>query len=156
MFEPNHGEMMKVTTNDNVSRVIDFSTYFGRIVPTSVAYHGNFFVGNLRTFPLVGGSSSIYKVTPSGDVQVWATGFTGILGVAFDKKNKLYVLETSAGDGPTPMTGRVVRVNSNDSRDVVVDHLFFPPGITFGPDGALYISNTGFGPPTGKILKVVF
>ncbi len=96
------------------------------------------------------------KLTPNGEVQVWATGLTGLLGIAFDKKNKLYVLETSAGGGPTPMTGRVVRVNSNDSMDVVIDQLFFPTGITFGPDGTLYISNTGFGPPTGKILKVVF
>ena len=156
VIEPNHGQMLKVTANGNVSRVIDFSAHFGHIVPTSVAYHGNFFVGNLRTFPLVGGSSSIYKVTPSGEVQVWATGFTGILGVAFDKMNKMYVLETSAGGGPTPMTGRVVRVNSDDSRDVIVDNLFFPTGMTFGPDGALYISNMGFGPPTGQILKVVF
>jgi hypothetical protein len=31
----------------------------------------------------------------------------------------------------------------------------FPTGMTFGPEGALYISNTGFGPPTGEILKVV-
>jgi len=35
-----------------------------------------------------------------------------------------------------------------------VDKLMFPTGMTFGPDGALYISNTGFGPPTGEILKV--
>jgi hypothetical protein len=32
--------------------------------------------------------------------------------------------------------------------------LFFPTGMTFGPDGALYISNVGFGPPMGQILKV--
>lgn len=156
VIEPNHGEMLKVTTNGNVSRVIDFSAHYGHIVPTVVAYDGNFFVGNLRTFPLVGGSSSIYKVTPSGVPMVWATGFTGVLGVAFDKQHRLYVLETSQGGGPTPMTGRVVRVNNNNSRDVIVDKLFFPTGMTFGPDGALYISNTGFGPPTGQILKVTF
>jgi len=156
VIEPNHGEMIKVTTSGSVSRVIDFSAHFGHIVPTAVTYNGNFFVGNLRTFPLVEGSSSIYKVTPSGEVQVWATGFTGVLGVVFDKQHRLYVLETSAGGGPTPMTGRVVRVNNNDTRDVIIDKLFFPTGMTFGPDGALYISNTGFGPPTGQILKVVF
>jgi hypothetical protein len=156
VIEANHGEMIKVKTDGNVSRVIDFSAHFGHIVPTSIAYHGNFFVGNLSTFPLVDGASSIYKVTPGGEVKVWATGFNGILGVAFDKLNKMYVLETSAAGGPTPMTGRVVRVNSDDSRDVIVDHLFFPTGMTFGHDGALYISNTGFGPPTGQILKVEF
>jgi hypothetical protein len=155
-IEPNHGEMVKVTKSGNVSRVIDFSAHYGHIVPTAVAYNGNFFVGNLRTFPLVEGSSSIYKVTPSGNVEIFATGFTGVLGVAFDKHNRLYVLETSAGGGPTPNTGRVVRINNDNSRDIIVDKLFFPTAMTFGPDGALYISNTGFGPPTGQILKVVF
>jgi len=156
VIEPNHGEMVKVTRSGNVSRVLDFSAHYGHIVPTVFAEnHGNFFVGNLRTFPLVEGSSSIYKVTPGGQVDVWATGFTGVLGVAFDKQHRLYVLETSAGGGPTPNTGRVVRINHNNTREVIADNLFFPTGMTFGRDGALYISNTGFGPPTGSIVKVV-
>ena len=156
VIEANHGEMLKVTTSGNVSRVLDFSAHYGHIVPTSVAYNDeNFFVGNLRTFPLVAGSSNIYKVTPGGEVKVWETGFTGVLGVAFDEKERLYVLETSAGGGPTPNTGRVVRINKNHTRDVIVDKLFFPTAITFGPDGALYVSNNGFGPPTGQILKFV-
>lgn len=157
VIEANHGEMIKVTTDGMITRVIDFSAHYGHNVPTAIAYHGNFYVGNLRTFPLEEGSSNIYKVTPSGNVKIRAKGFTGVLGVAFDTQNRMYVLETSAVDnGPVPGTGRVVRVNNDDSRDVIVDHLIFPTGITFGPDGALYISNTGFGPPTGEILKVEF
>jgi len=155
VVEANHGEMLKVTTDGSIHRVIDFSAHYGHIVPTAIALHGNFYVGNLRTFPLEEGSSKIYKVTPSGVPEVWAEGFTGILGVAFDARNRMYVLETaSVGGDPTPMTGRVIRVNHDNSRDVIADQLFFPTGMTFGPDGALYISNTGFGPPTGSILKV--
>jgi hypothetical protein len=156
VIEANHGEMLKVTIDGDVRRVLDFSAHYGHIVPTSVAYHGNFFVGNLRTFPLVEGSSNVYKVTPDGKVEIWATGFTGILGISFDKRHRMFVLETSQGPGPTPGTGRVVRVNSDKTKDVIIDKLIFPTGMTFGPDGALYISNTGFGPPTGQILKVVF
>jgi hypothetical protein len=155
-IEPNHGELIKVTTNGDISRVLDFSAHFGHIVPTAVTYEGDFFVGNLRTFPLVAGSSDIYKVSPDGDVRVWATGFTGVLGVAFDDEHRLYVLETSAGGGPIPNTGRVVRINNDNSRDVIVDSLNFPTAMTFGPDEALYISDTGFGPPSGQILKVEF
>jgi len=156
-IEPNHGEMIKVTRSGIISRVIDFSAHYGHIVPTVAAFNdGNFYVSNLRTFPLVGGSSSVYKVTPKGESTVFTTGFTGVLGIAFDKEERLYVLETSQGGGPTPMTGRVVRINEDNSRDIIVDGLFFPTGMTFGPDEALYISNTGFGPPTGQILKVVF
>lgn len=156
-IEPNRGELIKITTDGMISRVLDFSAHYGHIVPTAIDFHGNFYVGNLQTFPLAEGSSNIYKVTPSGEVKVWAEGFTGILGVAFDATNRMYVLETSATDnGPVPETGRVVRVDNNDSRDVIVDGLTFPTGMTFGPDGALYISDTGFGPPNGQILKVEF
>ncbi|MGB8490328.1 MAG: ScyD/ScyE family protein [Bacteroidales bacterium] len=156
VVEANSGQLLRVTTGGSISRVLDFSAHFGHIVPTSVGYDGNFFVGNLSTFPLVTGNSSIYKITPAGVVKTWATGFTGILGVTFDRQHRMYVLETSASGFPSPNTGRIVRVNNDNSREVVVDNLTFPTGMTFGPDGALYISDTGFGPPTGRILKVTF
>jgi len=156
--EPNHGEMVKVSTNGNISRVIDFSTFYGHVVPTAVAYHGNFYVGNLNTFPIVAGNSNIYKVTPSGQSQIWATGFSAVLGVAFDNQARMYVLETSSVNGfPTPNTGRVIRVLPSGEKEVIVDSLFFPTAMTYGPDGALYVSNKGFGPPVpgfGEILKV--
>ncbi len=154
VIEANHGQMLKVTTKGKVTRILDFSAKYGHIVPTAIAYNDNFFVGNLRTFPLVEGSSNIYKVKPSGESKIWATGFTGILGIAFDAEDQMYVLETSQGPGPAPMTGRVVRIDEDMNRDIIVDSLFFPTAMTFGPDGNLYISNTGFGPPTGSILKV--
>jgi len=156
--EPNHGEMIKVSTNGNISRVIDFSALYGHVVPTAVAYHGNFYVGNLNTFPIVAGSSNIYKVTPSGQSQIWATGFSAVLGVAFDNQARMYVLETSSVNGfPTPNTGKVIRVLPSGEKEVIVDSLFFPTAMTYGPDGALYVSNKGFGPPVpgfGEILKV--
>lgn len=160
VIEPNHGEMVRVSLNGKIKRVIDFSAYFGHIVPTSVAFKGNFFVGNLTTFPLIGGAASIYKVTPGGAVKIRATGFTGVLGVAFDKQDRMYVLETSApGDLTTgapiiPQTGRVLRIDHNNNREVIVDKLNFPTAIAFDSEGDLYISNSGFGPPTGQILKV--
>ena len=46
-------------------------------------------------------------------------------------------------------------------QEVLIDStsglLTFPTGMTFGPDGAVYISNVGFGPPLiglGQILRV--
>ena len=159
VIEPNHGELIKVTRNGKVTRVLDFSAHFGHIVPTAMAFKGNFFVGNLTPFPLIGGAASIYKVTSGGAVRIWATGFTGVLGVAFDKEDRMYVLETSVPGDPAgppifPQTGRVIRINENNTRDVIVDKLNFPTAIAFDHEGALYISNSGFGPPTGQILKV--
>ncbi len=154
-MEPNHGEFDRIMTSGTVSRFIDLSAHYGHIVPTAVAYNdGNFYIGNLGVFPQAAGSSSIYKVTSAGVPSVWATGFNCILGVAFDKEERMYVLETSQAPAPTPNTGKVTRINEDMSRDIIVDKLFFPTGMTFGPDGNLYISETGFGPPTGSILKV--
>jgi len=54
-----------------------------------------------------------------------------------------------------PGTGRVVRINFDGTRNVIVKGLFFPTAMRFGPDHRLYISNKGFGPPQpGEILRV--
>jgi hypothetical protein len=156
--EPNHGEMVKVTTSGQISRVIDVSATQGHIVPTVVAYHGNFYLGNLNTFPIVPGSSKICKVTPSGQIQIRETGLTTVLGLVFDNQDRMYVLEMSTAAGePTPYTGKIIQIQPSGQQQVLADSLFFPTGITFGPDGALYVSNKGFGPPIpgfGEILKV--
>ncbi len=156
--EPNHGEMVRVSTSGDISRVIDFSATYGHIVPTAITYHGNFFVGNLNPFPIVDGSSSLYKVTPSGQSKVWATGFTTILGVAVDQQRRFYVLENTTGNPfPTPGTGKIVRLDNSGAKTDIVTHLTLPTAMTFGPDGKLYVSNIGFGPPiagAGQIVRV--
>jgi len=156
--EPNHGELDRITPDGQISRVSDISASQGHIVPTAIAYRGNFYVGNLNTFPVVPGSSKIYKITPSGNVSVFAEGLTTILGVVFDGRARMYVLETStvAGD-PTPFTGKVIRVDPSGHQTEIASGLFFPTGMTLGPDGALYVSNFGFGPPPvglGEILRI--
>ena len=56
--EPNHGELDRITPEGQISRVIDISAFEGHIVPTAVTFHqGNFYVGNLNTFPIVAGSN---------------------------------------------------------------------------------------------------
>jgi hypothetical protein len=156
--EPNHGELDRITPDGQISRVTDISASQGHIVPTAIAYRGNFYVGNLNTFPVVPGSSNIYKITPSGEVSVFAEGLTAILGVAFDTRGRMYVLETTtvAGD-PTPFTGKVIRIDRLGRQTEIASGLFFPTGMTFGQDGALYVSNVGFGPPPvglGEILRI--
>jgi hypothetical protein len=117
-----------------------------------------FYVGNLNTFPIVEGSAKILRITRSGHVEVYATGFTTVLGVAFDRRGRLYVLENTTGNPfPTPGTGRIVRVNRSGSRDVIAAGLSLPTAMTFGPEGDIYVSNWGFGAPPvglGQILKV--
>lgn len=158
--EPNHGELDRITPEGHISRVADISESQGHIVPTAVAYHGNFYVGNLNTFPIVEGSSKILKITPSGQVKVVVEGLTTVLGVAFDRWGRMYVLENTTGNPfPTPGTGQVVRVGKRGDLEVIASGLFLPTAMTFGPDGNLYVSNVGFGPPPigmGEILRIKF
>jgi len=157
--EPNHGELDRISPCDGrVRRIADISATQGHIVPTAVAYDGDFYVGNLNTFPIVDGSSKILKITPSGHVSVFATGFTTVLGLAFDRQHRLYILENTTGNPfPTPGTGKVVRLDHNGQVEEIATGLFLPTGMTFGPDGNLYVSNVGFGPPPvglGQVVKI--
>jgi hypothetical protein len=50
-----------------------------------------------------------------------------------------------------------VRLNQGSKRDTIATGLFLPTAMTFGPDGDLYVSNKGFGPPIpgfGEILRI--
>ncbi len=156
--EPNHGELDKITTGGNISRVIDISATQGHIVPTAVTwYNGNFYVGNLNVFPALPGSSSIYKITPDGQISVFVGGFNTILGVVFDKMGGMYVLENFTGNPfPTPGTGDIVRVDRSGGKQVVASGLNLPTAMTFGPDGKIYVSEWGFGMPAGggRILQI--
>jgi hypothetical protein len=155
--EPNHGELDEITPWGDIRRIADISASQGHIVPTAMAYHGDFFVGNLGLFPIVDGSSKILKISPSGNVKTVVTGVTTVLGVAFDREGFLYILENTTGNPfPTLGTGEVLRV-TKDGLEEIATGLSLPTAMTFGPDGVLYVSNVGFGPPPvglGQIVKI--
>ena len=155
--EPNHGEIDVITTDGQISRLVDSSATQGHIVPTAIAYHGNFYVGNLNTFPIDPGSSKVLKVTPSGNIHTDVTGVTTVLGVAFDSRGFMYILENTTDNPlPTPFTGKVLRVRDGDTLEEIATGLFLPTALTFGPDGHLYVSNAGFGTPpgAGEIVRI--
>ena len=160
VVEPNHGSLDRVSLDGSISRVADISATMGHIVPTTVSYHGDFFVGNLNTFPVVPGSAQILKVTPSGQMNTWVAGLSTVLGSVWDDRGRLYVLEsTTVAGNPTPGTGRIRRVDPSGQTTTIAEHLFLPSALTLGPDGNLYVSNVGFGPLAlvvghGEILKV--
>jgi len=158
VIEPNHGELDKISLDGNIQRVVDMSATLGHIVPTAVTHHnGNFFVGNLGSFPITG-TSNVYKVSPSGQISLYASGFSAILSIIFDDQGRLYVLENTVGfPGPTPGYGDVVRIDPSGKRQVVATGLNLPTAMTFGPDGKLYISDWGIGPPgLGQVVQVTF
>ena len=160
--EPNHGEVVRISpSTGGITRVVDVSASQDHIVPTAVAYRGNFFFGNLGTFPIMPGTQKILKLTPSGSLKTWATGLTTVLGLAFDERDRMYVLESmTAGGFPGPAqfgTGKVIRVDPDGTQTEIAGGLSFPSAMTFGPDGALYVSNIGFGAPPiglGQIWRI--
>jgi glucose/arabinose dehydrogenase len=120
-------------------------------------HHGNFYVGNLTTFPLVQGAAHIYKISRSGRIRIAVSGLTNILGVAFSPHGHLYVLENTTGNPlPTPNSGVVVRVTHGGRLETVATGLNLPTAMTFGPDGHLYVSNCGYGcpPGAGEVVRV--
>lgn len=160
--EPNHGEIDRIDpSTGGISRLIDISASQGHIVPTALAYRGNFVFGNLGRFPVTPGSQSLFKVTPSGQIQKRTTGLTTVLGLVFGPRNRLYALESMTAPGfPGPGelgTGQVVRIDPSGTQTVIATGLSFPTAITLGPDRALYVSNLGFGGPApglGQILRI--
>jgi hypothetical protein len=156
--EPNHGELDRITPKGKISRVIDISASQGHIVPTSVEfYRGRFYVGNLETFPFVQGGAKILEINRGGKILSEITGLTNIVATVHDKSGNLYVLESTTGNPlPTPDAGAVVRVDPDGAMETIATGLSLPTAMTLGPDGALYVSNKGFGYPEGmgEIVRI--
>ena len=162
--QPNQQEIDRISPSTGaISRVVDISKQYpgptNWIGPTSMVYHdGSFYFGTLTPFPIVQGAAKVYKLSPNGQYSVFASGFTTILGIAFDNHDRLYVLENTVGaNSLTPGLGRVERIDAKGKRELITSGLDLPTAMTFGPDGKLYISNWGIGPSNaGQIVQVSF
>ena len=152
----NTGDFLRVTPDGNTTRVFDMSATEGHNVPTAVASNGNLYIANLGQFPITPGSSSLYKILPNQTFMKMFDGLTAVIGMVF-MDGKLYALETStAADFPLPGSGKIVRVSDSGQTTDVLTGLTFPTAITAGPDGALYVSEFGYGddPTAGRVLQV--
>jgi hypothetical protein len=101
--------------------------------------------------------SVIMKITSDGQISTIVTGLSTVLGVAFDRWGRLYILENTTGNpAPTPNTGAVLRVSSSVQLVTVASGLNLPTAMTFGPDDNLYVSTAGFGFPAGagQIVRI--
>jgi len=164
---PNLGDFVRVSLNGDVERIVDLSAEYGHIVPTALTcrrnsfrYQGNFYIANLGTFPIQAGSSNLFKITPAGQNRVVRTGLSAVTGIAFDKRDRLYVLQASTTDGSflaDAGEGSIVRIEPSGAITQILSGLDYPASITFGPDGDLYVTNNGFSPVSngaGTILRI--
>jgi len=128
-------------------------------VPDSVAVgpDGALYVGELGGAPFETGTSDVYRVVPGHAPTVYASGFTAIGDIGFDRAGRLLVLEIDqqglndafAAKG-LPSPGAIIGVHRDGSRQLLASTgLEFPTGLAVGPWGSLYVSNYGVLSATG-------
>jgi glucose/arabinose dehydrogenase len=100
------------------------------------------------------GGANVYRVRPGRAPTVYASGFTNIVGIDFDKKGNLYVVEiTKNGLLSNDPTGALIKVKRNGSREEISGDLFAPGGVAVDRDGAVYVSNHSTEAGAGEVLR---
>jgi hypothetical protein len=129
-------------------------------VPTTVTRgpDGALYVGELTGFPFVKGKARIWRIKHGEKPKVYATGFTNIIDIAFDRKGRLLVLQiTKNGFLSNDPTGALIRVETGrDGKrtELAKGKLTFPGGVAVGRDGAIYVTNKSVSPGGGEVLRI--
>lgn len=160
VLEANRGELLWVTLDGQVTRIVDLSADHPVWSALTVAPDGGVYAGTLTPAPHTDGTAKVVHITRDGQVtDVW-TNLTTVTGLAVGPDGSLYALEMASdvdADGNMrPSTGRVVRQTGPDSLEEVVTGLEYPIDLELGPDGALYVALPSYGAndQAGVIIRV--
>ncbi|RCJ21850.1 PEP-CTERM exosortase interaction domain-containing protein [Nostoc minutum NIES-26] len=137
-------------------------------VPTGIAIapDGSLTVSEYTYFPYPEGEARIFKVGEDLSIQTIADGFTQLTGVAYDPEGNLYALQhinnsewkeiQQGGIITGDIGGSLIKIAPDGTRKTIWsgDGLEAASGITYGPDGNLYISNRARLAGTGQIIKI--
>ena len=126
-------------------------------VPTCVAEgpDGSLYVGQLTGGPFLAGQATVFRVPAGGGTpEVFATGFTKIIDIAFGPDGSLYVLAdqlervpAAGAAGSSRPPGRSAHSGSPDgaTKTTIVgpadSGLTAPGGIAIARDGSIYVTN---------------
>lgn len=141
------------------NRVVDFPFpgFEMEPVPTGLVKgpDGAFYVGQLTGFPFPVAGANVYRVPRGGgEPIVYASGFTNIIDIAFDKRGTLYVLEiTKNGLLSGDPTGALIKVKRNGAQEEITDDLFAPGGLAIDRDSDIYVSNHSTEAGAGEVLR---
>jgi hypothetical protein len=126
-------------------------------VPTAVVTgpDGALYVGELTGFPFVPGQARVWRVVPGHRPQVYATGFTTIIDLAWGADRRLYVLEIArngllSGD----RTGALLRAGRNGRHEVVASAGLTAPGGLALRGRSAYLSDCSTCAGGGSVLRV--
>lgn len=139
-------------------------------VPTCVAEgpDGSLYVGQLTGGPFPAGQASVYRVPSGGGTpEVFATGFTKIIDIAFGPDGSLYVLQINSNGFPPPgppavpglQAGALIRVSADGATKTTIvgpgQGLANPGGVAVARDGSIYVTNFSIEPGgAGTVVKV--
>lgn len=130
-------------------------------VPTGVVKgpDGDYFMTQLTGFPFPVGAANVFRVDrKTGVAEVFASGFTNLMDLAFGEDGTLWVLEIdhdSLALGGTD--GAIFSIDKNGTKtqlDLPAGTLTHPGGITVGEDGALYVTNKADLAGVGEVLRI--
>jgi hypothetical protein len=130
-------------------------------VPTSVVVgpDGAYYVSELTGFPFPVGEARVYRVVPGEDPEIYATGFTNVIDIAFDSSGNLWVVEIAhnslAAAAPFGALLRVGPGGGGTPTVVLQEGLSFPTSVAIADDGSILVTNCGVCPGDGEVLKVV-
>ncbi|MBE9006107.1 ScyD/ScyE family protein [Fortiea sp. LEGE XX443] len=138
-------------------------------VPTGIAIapDGSLTVSEYTYFPYPEGEARIFSVNPDDlGIQIIADGFTQLTGVTYDPEGNLYALQhintsewkeiQQGGMITGDISGSVIKIGTDGTRSTIWsgDGLEAASGITYGPDGNLYISNRARLAGAGQVIKI--
>jgi sugar lactone lactonase YvrE len=109
------------------------ATTFASLPPSIAAFHLAFGPdGSLfATGPTLDTRDSVYRISPSGDVDVFYEGFGRPQGLAFDDQGRLHVADSIAG------SGGLYRFAADGSGPELLISSGGLVGVTCAPDGSL-------------------
>jgi plastocyanin len=158
----NYNRITKSTPDGQLSLFAE-SSNDSTTTGAAVGTDGNLYICQFGQAPYSPGTGRIDKVTPDGKVSDGAIkNLTTPIDVAFAPDGTTYILQYAAEFSAqqlryVPFGGEVLRLKADGTTESVVTNLVFPTSMTFGPDGALYVTNYGneSNDGQGQILRVV-
>jgi sugar lactone lactonase YvrE len=121
---------------------------------------GKLYFTDFSKLPHSPGSGAVWAADPSGALTRAVGDLTMPIDVGFDTTGRMYVLEFSARARAdlayAASDGRLLRIESDGARTVVLDGLNYPTAMVFSRAGDLFIALNGpFGAiRRGSVLKV--